>query len=140
MPSSATTTAAASSLLIRLLLLLPRQPLGPPQCQIALSQPPTRLDNLHDIDKLLEEHDGEAGARQHPRPEAVHLVGASQLERRRAVRAGKDLPQQCLVDLRARLDVIHQWRLQQRRRQRRRREGEEVERDEEELVGGAADE
>lgn len=87
---------------------------------------------------MLEEHDGETEAGQDPRPEAVHLVGAGQLECGSAVGAGEELTQECPVDLRAGLDIIHDRSLQEGRGEGRRGEGEEVEGDEEELVGSAA--
>lgn len=112
----------------RLLALcrFPRQPLRLTHSDVALSQPLARLDDLNNIDELLEEHDGEAAAGQHPRPEAVHLVSAGQLKGGSAVGAGKELAQQGPVDLRSGLDVIHDRRLEESRRERRRGEGEEV--------------
>lgn len=99
-----------------LVLFLSGQALGLAHGNITFSKPLARLDNLYDIDKLFEEHDREADARDDPRPEAVHLVGACELERGRAVRVGEELTQQRLVDLSPRLDVICDGSLQQRRR------------------------
>lgn len=126
----------------RLLALrhLPRQPLRLTHSNIAFGQPLARLHDLDDVDELLEEHDGEADAGQNPRPEAVHLVSAGQLEGGGAVGAGEELAQQSPVNLSSGLDVIHDRCLQQGRRECRRGEGEKVEGDEEELVGGTADE
>ena len=52
---------------------------------IALGQPARRLDQLHDVDELLGGHDRTRHAGNDPRPEAVHLVGARQLERAGAI-------------------------------------------------------
>lgn len=129
-----------STSLSLLSLRLPRQTVRLPHRNVALGQPPARLDDLDDVDELLEEHDGETDASNDPRPEAVHLVGARQLERRGAVGARKDLPQQRLVHLCPCLDVIHDRGLQQGRGECGRGEGEQVERNEKGLVQGAADE
>lgn len=123
-----------------LALVLLGQALGLPHSNVSLSQPLARFDDLDHVDELLEEHDGEADTSDDPRPEAVHLVGTRQLERRGAVGAGEDLPQQCLVDLRSRLDIIYERSLQKSRGECGRGEGEQIQRDEEELVQGAADE
>lgn len=61
--------------------LPPRQPHRLPHRNIPLRQPPRRLHQLHHINHLLAEHDGEADARDDPRPEGVHLVGARELQR-----------------------------------------------------------
>lgn len=47
-----------------------------PVFPVALSQPPARLDQLHNIDILLERHDGQADDAKGPGNGAVHLVGA----------------------------------------------------------------
>lgn len=90
---------------------------------VALHQPLAGFDHLHDVDELLQRHDGSGNTGDHPRPEAVDLVGAGQLQRSGApgvVRALHGLEQG--------------WG------EHRRREGQEVEADEEDLVGSAADE
>ncbi|KFZ03885.1 hypothetical protein V502_10578, partial [Pseudogymnoascus sp. VKM F-4520 (FW-2644)] len=60
--------------------LLPRQSLQAPLLAISLAQPPTRLDELHNIDDLLPRHDREGGTGQDPRPEGIELVCARELE------------------------------------------------------------
>lgn len=87
-------------------LPLARQPHRPPRLQVPLGEPLARLDQLHDVDDLLERHDGEADAREDPGPEAVHLVDASELEGARAVRVRKDVLQEGRVDLRALVDRL----------------------------------
>lgn len=95
---------------------------------------------MDDVHELLEEHNGKASTGQNPRPEAVHFVGARQLESGCAVGAGEELSQQRPVDLRSGLDIIYNRSLQEGRRQCWRGKGEQIEGDKEELVGSAADE
>lgn len=132
-------------------LPLARQALGPAGADVALGQPAAGLDELDDVDDLLEGHDGEADAGEDPGPEAVHLVGARELERARAVGVGEDLAQQRRVDLGALVQRRRRGRVvvfghlllllqQQGGGQQRGGEGEQVERDEEGLVEGAGDE
>lgn len=47
--------------------------------KIAFNQPVGCLDQLHDVDKLFECHDRKRDRGNHPGPEAVNLVGTSQL-------------------------------------------------------------
>jgi len=71
----------------RLRLLLP----FPPSLNIALSQPPAGLDELDHVNDLLQGHDGEAEAGNHPGPKAVHLVGPGKLESAGTVRIGEEM-------------------------------------------------
>jgi hypothetical protein len=72
-----------------LLHLPPRQPRCPSHLNISLCKPAARLDQLHYINPLLAEHDGEADARDDPGPERVHFVGSHELERTGAVGVGE---------------------------------------------------
>ena len=119
------------------------QPLRPPLLPIHLRQPLTSLNKLHDIDRLLRRHDGEAHAREDPGDQRVHLVGARELQRRSAVGVREELGEKRRVDLGARVKLVGAGGadgLQERGGEERRGEGEEVEGDEEELVCGAEDE
>lgn len=118
-------------------LPLPREPLGPPGLHVALGEPAASLDELDDVDALLDGHDGEADARGDPRPEAVHLVGAGQLEGACAVRVGEEVLEQRRINLRALVDRLGCGRghgLEEGRGEQGRGEGEEVEGDEERFV------
>jgi len=112
-----------------------------PILAIALSQPPTRFEQLHHIDILLERHDRQADNAEHPGHGAVHFVGAGHFhggsgERRgeergrfgRGGRAGEEGEGFAAIDR------------QERGCDGGRGEAEEVEGDEEEFVEGAADE
>lgn len=63
---------------------------GSPGLHVALRQPPAGIDQLHHVDKLLEQHDGRRDAGNHPRPVAIDFVGARQLERTGAPGAGEE--------------------------------------------------
>lgn len=111
------------------------QPHLPPILQIALGEPPARLDELDHVDDLLGEHDGEAGDGEDPGDGAVDLVGARHLHRSGGPWRGEDLRGRRLR--RAARLVAARFRLEQRGGEERRAEGEEVEGDEEEFVQGA---
>ena len=96
---------------------------GPTVGDVALHQPFAGFDHLHDVDELLQGHDGSGNAGNDPRPEAIDLVGASQLQRPGAPRV---------------VGALHG--LEQGWGEHRRRERQEVEADEENFVGSAADE
>ena len=108
---------------------------------VALSQPPARLNQLHNIDILLERHDGQANDAKGPGDCAVHLVGAGHFHRscregrgeesgsfRSGGRAGEEGKRFAAVNG------------QEGGGDGRRGEAEEVEGNEEEFVQGAADE
>ena len=61
-------------------VLLRMRAAGPtlrPVSSIALGDPPTRFDQLDDVDKLFGGHDGEGGDGQDPWDRTVHLVGSA---------------------------------------------------------------
>ena len=66
----------------------------PPSLNIALSQPPAGLDELDHVNDLLQGHDGEAEAGNHPGPKAVHLVGPCKLESAGTVRIGEEVAEE----------------------------------------------
>lgn len=60
---------------------------------------------LHAIDDLLDQHEGEADARNEPRDQRVHLVGAGDFQGRGAEGVGEHLPEQRGVNGGAGVDV-----------------------------------
>lgn len=108
-----------------------------PLCDIALSQPLARLDELLDVDQLLAEHDGEADGREDPRNRAVELVGAGHLH---CVGAPRGCPEDGGAGRGAGGAGIFTFALEEIGGEFRGGEGEEVERDEEEFVEGAEEE
>lgn len=58
---------------------LRREACLPPRLPVPLSKPLARLDHLHNIDPLLEEHDGRRSKHQDPRHGGIHLVGSRHL-------------------------------------------------------------
>lgn len=63
---------------------------GLPVGDVSLNQPVTGVHELHNVDDLLQRHDGEGYAGDHPGPPAVDLVSASHLQSSGTPRAGED--------------------------------------------------
>lgn len=108
---------------------------------VALSQPPARLNQLHNIDVLLEGHDGQADDAKGPGDGAVHLVGAGHFHcgggERRGEESGRLGSGGRARHEGERLAAVDG---QEGGSDGRRGEAEEVEGDEKEFVEGAADE
>jgi len=84
-------TIKQSSLgLLALALSPPRQTRLATALAIILRKPLAGVDELHDVDDLLAEHDGEADAGDDPRDGGVELVGAGELERAGGVGVGEE--------------------------------------------------
>lgn len=110
--------------------------------KVTLRQPPTGVDQLDDVNKLLEGHDGSRDTGDHPWPEAVELVRSGQFQSTGTPGAGEEAARSGV----SRISRLYRGglgirrRLQKRGGKSRRGEREQVETNEEELVKGAADE
>lgn len=71
--------------------LLSGETLLSPSLDVNFGKPAARLDELHDIEQLLDGHDGKADAGDGPRYKRVHLICSSDLESGCAEGIGKDL-------------------------------------------------
>ena len=110
-------------------LLLPRQAGSPPSLHVTLGEPPAGLDELDDVQDLLDGHDGETNARDDPRPERVHLVGAGHFEGSGAVGVREELAERRAIKLSSLLDgggLALAHGAEKVGRQKGRGEGEEV--------------
>ena len=112
-----------------------------PVFPVALSQPPARLDQLHNIDILLEGHNRQADDAESPGDGAIHLVGAGHFHcgggERRGEESGRLGSGGRARHEGERLAAVDG---QEGGSDGRRGEAEEVEGDEKEFVEGAADE
>lgn len=112
-----------------------------PVFPVALSQPPACLNQLHNIDILLERHDGQADNAKSPGDSAVHLVGAGHFHCRGRERRGEESGRLGRGGrAREKGERFAAIDRQEGGSDGRRGEAEEVEGDEEEFVQGAADE
>lgn len=100
------------------------------------------IDQLDDVDKLLECHDGRRDTGDYPRQGAVNLVGSGEFQSTSAPGTGEEAVGLRVGGIsglrRCRLGIVD--RLQERRRKGRRGEREQVKANEEDFVEGTADE
>lgn len=119
------------------LLAVPRLP---PACEVTLCHPFAGIDQLHNIDELLEGHDGSRDSSNRPWPEAVELVSSGHLQSTSTPWASEKAAWGGVSRVSRLRGGGLLSRLQKRRRKSRRGEREQVETNEEDLIKGTADE